>query len=453
MDPKVAIIIIAVIVVILGVVAYFILSGPSTSDPTKIKAEIIFWNIGDNQTAIKPLLEAFNKKYRGIKVTYYKKSIETYEKDLLDAMASGQAPDVFVIGNTWLPRYKNKISPMPLSKEFITPTDFRKNFVNVASEDFIAAPSPAGPNDKTVYPEQIYAIPLFVDTLALYWNKDIFYSANIAEPPKKWEEFVEVVKKLTIKDEKGISRAGACLGTANNVNRATDILGLLMLQTGTKMVDDKKSKATFDQPITVKSSDGEQKIYEAGREALRFYTSFADPRNENYTWNSKMDYSIDVFTEGKAAMMINYSYHLATIKAKEPHLNFGIAPLPQPGDAKTTVNYANYWGLTVAKSADQNKVKAAWLFIQWLTESDNLKQYLQITNKPTSRVDLVNEQKNDLNLSVFAEQALSARSWYQVNPGAIEKIFSEMIEAVNSGSLDLGKAIKRGAEQVTQLMQ
>jgi ABC-type glycerol-3-phosphate transport system substrate-binding protein len=56
--------------------------------------------------------------------------------------------------------------------------------------------------------------------------------------------------------------------------------------------------------------------------ALNFYTDFANPVKEVYSWNNTLDNSVNAFASGKLAIMFGYSYHLETIKALSPKLNF-----------------------------------------------------------------------------------------------------------------------------------
>lgn len=438
------IIIIALSVLVsLGLIVVVVVYG--LKSPQQDKAELEFWSVFDDSDIFKPLIEEFRKSNRQIKINYYKKSSTTYESELINALAAGRGPDIFAINNTWLPKHIDKIYPMP--EEMMTIKDYRDTFVEVASDDFVS--SPPKREGEALKPERIYSVPLFVDTLALYWNKDIFNSAGIAQPPKNWEEFVEVVKKTTKKDISGnILQCGAIMGTVDNINRYSDILSLLMLQTGAVMVDQNKTMATFD-----RRTNFQDQGYDSAAEALRFYTDFANPSSAVYTWNPKMDYSIDAFSQGKCAMMINYQYHLPTIKAKEPHLRFDVAPVPQPKGNEVLKGHANYWGLSVAAASLEAEKNAAWTFVKWLSEKAQAQKYLESARRPTSRRDLVTWQQDDLELGVFARQSLSAKSWYQIDNLAIETIFGDMIKAINYGQLSLQQAVDRAAQQITLLMQ
>lgn len=413
-------------------------------DETKGTADIQFWSVYDDSDVFVPLIKEFNKTYKNVKITYHKQSFDSYEGDLINALAAGRGPDIFAIQNNWLPKHMDKLAPAP--DTLMTIKDFQDTFVDVAAQDFIASPKSSDPNIKL--PEKIYAVPLFVDTLAIYWNKDIFNTMRVAEPPKDWNEFNEDVVKLTVKDINGnIIRPGATIGTANNVNRASDILSLLMLQTGTQMVNDRKDGAIFDQSVNISGS-----TIEPGQAALKFYTNFADPKQSVYTWNQKMDYSIDAFSQGRAAMMINYSYHINTIKAKDPHLNFAVAQMPQAKGSSVAVNYANYWGLGVSDFSIDNNKKYAWIFLKWLAQKDIAQKYLQAAKRPASRRDLIPWQKDDPELGVFASQALSAKSWYEIENNSIDTVFNQMIDSVVQGQ-QAEDALSQAAKQITLLMK
>src|SRR5207253_1111406 len=93
-----------------------------------------------------------------VQIQYTEQDIASYESDLIDALASGQGPDIFSINNSWLPKYIDKIAAAP-DKTF-TYKDYRDTFVDTAVQDFTKD-------------NKIYGTALSVDSLALYYNKDI----------------------------------------------------------------------------------------------------------------------------------------------------------------------------------------------------------------------------------------------------------------------------------------
>jgi len=72
-----------------------------------------------------------------------------------------------------------------------------------------------------------------------------------------------------------------------------------MLQAGARMTNEDFTQASFSQNVGG---------FLPGADALNFYTKFSDPRDEFYTWNESLEYSLDSFARGNTAMIFNYSY-------------------------------------------------------------------------------------------------------------------------------------------------
>lgn len=410
----------------------FILRGSLSSGTTQ-SATLEVWGVFDDRPAFDAAIQAFQKVNKNIKVNYTMLPSQGYEQAILNALAAGKGPDVWMMHNTWLPKHIDKILPMPdvapgQKVPLMTVRQFKDLYVDVAAADLIN-------NNK------IYGLPLYVDTLALYYNKDLFASAGVAQPPRTWTDFMDDVKKITTYDDsRNITRSGAAIGTARNINRSTDILMMLMLQSGVQMTDPNGSQATFSRSV-----DGQN----VGERSLTFYTDFANPQKEVYTWNDAQDYSMDAFTAGKTAMMLNYAHQIPVLRASAPRLNWGIAPVPQAStvDSRT---YGDYWPLVVSlKTAYPNE---AWQFVYYMAAGDGTAAYLNAANRPTARKDIIDQQKTDPDLGVFAEQALTARSWLQVDDTTTETIFADMIDNVNLGRQSVQSALKAAEDKVTVLM-
>ncbi len=380
--------------------------------------EIEIWGVFDDSSALTPLIEAYQAKNPNATVIYRKKNIQNYEKELIRAFAAGRGPDIFMIHNTWVPKLKDILYPAPQTTFSLV--DFRKRFVDVVQKDF----APKGP---------IYGVPLYVDTLALYYNIDLFNSAGLINPPKTWEEFEKYSKLLTKKDEKGeILVSGASIGSGKNVLYSQDILALLMMQRGQRMSDE-SGKVIFDSENVNLSVD-----------ALDFYTKFARKDSEFYSWdpNSKID-SQDMFALGRVAMMFGYSWTKYNILQKSPRLRFDVAYIPQKKDRLYKKNYADYWGYGVhINSPVKNR---AWDFLKFLADPKNASFYLSQLSYPASQKSILAVQQNDRFLSVFADQALTADSWLQLDNTLIKDVIIKMIDqhvvSEQSASVALKKAV------------
>jgi len=186
-----------------------------------------------------------------------------------------------------------------------------------------------------------------------------------------------------------------------------------------------------------------------GETALKYYTDFANPSVRTYTWNDIQHYSVDAFTGGKTAMMFNYSHKVGELKNKSPRLNFAVASMPQVSSIDIK-NYANYWGAGV--TANSKFPNEAWKFVAYLASKEGAQSYLSATLRPSARRDLIELQRNDLDLGVFAVQALSARSWYQIDNTAIESIFADMIDDVNFHRSSVKDSIENAESRISVLM-
>jgi multiple sugar transport system substrate-binding protein len=433
----------------------------TTNKTTQEAAKAItltYWRVFDGEDDFSDSIAAYKALHPYINIEYRKLRYEEYESELLNALAEDRGPDIFSVHNTWMKKYQSKLAPLPettsmvypvvqgtIKKEVVnqlqttpslTVNGLKDTFADVVSSDVVL-------NDG-----KIYGLPLSVDTLAMYYNRDLFNNAGIVQPAIYWnKEFLQAVNKLTRQDtKKGILQSGVALGGGSNVNRASDILAALMIQNGATMIND-GGTVTFN---TIPSF-GRETGYNPGLEALRFYTDFANPTKESYSWNAELKNSLDMFISGNLAIMFSYSYDFATIKAQAPKLNFSVAKFPQiEGNPPTNINFANYWIEVVSKkSTHQNE---AWDFLQFITKEEQVKGYLEKTKKPAALKKLIPGQLNDDEIGVFASQVLTAKSWYHgKNPQAAEDAISELIDnTVKNVDGKLQEIINGAAAKVQQ---
>jgi ABC-type glycerol-3-phosphate transport system substrate-binding protein len=415
---------IGIVVLLFALMFAGVIPGLRPGPEVVANADLIIWGL-DSKKSIDPAIAAFSAKYKGLTIEYREFTDEAeYNATLLDSLAAGTGPDVFVVRNTGVLEHANKIAP--LSAQNLPILSFRRLFPQVVERDFVMNNS-------------IYALPTSVDTLALIYNKDTMNQAAIITPPGTWDEFLALVPKLTTVDSaRRIERAGAAIGgSTQNIDTAADVLSLLMLQNSVPMVDANLRSANFSTP--------------GGSEALSFYTQFANTGSNAYTWNAGLPRALDLMSQGRLAMLFGYSSALSELRARNPLLNLDVAPMPQRAGTTQPVTYASYWGYTVARQSTNQDL--AWNFILTLTtENTPASAYAIETRRVPALLSLLNTYLTDPTLNVFARQALIARSWPQVSPLAITGIFSDMIDLVNENRASATEAVKLGEGRVSQLM-
>lgn len=396
------------------------------------KVTLTVWKPFVDSDKMNILIQAYKKVKPNVTIEYTKKNIENYEGDLLNALASGQGPDIFSINNTWLPEYLDKVTPAP--DKLYTAKEYKDAFVDVVSADFVRD-------------NKIYGTAMWVDSLALYYNKDILGTAGIATPPKTWDELARDSRRIATQNAEGyFDRSGVAMGTHDNVNRGVDIVYLLMLQSGTvPWTSDGRT------PRFASSVQRNGRSVNPGVEAMEFYTSFADPASQNYTWNSESDYSVDAFANGRAAYLYGYSYTRAQIDAKAPNLNYDVAPVPQYDLSQPSVNFASYFGEVVSKQSKNSA--AAWDFLKFATSQKALDAYYAKDKQPSSRRDLIELQTQDLDIGVFAHANLTAKSFYKVNEAKFDQLMGEAINNILFKGQSVASSLNRAQSQASALVQ
>jgi ABC-type glycerol-3-phosphate transport system substrate-binding protein len=427
--------------------------------------QLVYWRVFDDSDAFSDLIADYNAAHPNISVSYRKLNYNEYEQKLLEAMAEDRGPDIFSIHNTWMRGYQSKLLPMPptvtlpyttvsgtIKKDIITALkttktvsirELQSQFVDQVSADAVI---PDFNSETGVSTDKIYGLPLSVDTMVLYYNREILNAAGIAQPAKTWTELQEQVKKITKQDFNGnVTLSGAALGAARNIERSTDILSILMMQNGAQMLTGKgASFGEIPENLTNRS-------VAPGLEALIFYTDFASPQKEVYTWNETLPNSLTAFMQGRTTYFFGYAYHLPTIRAGAPKLQFGISQLPQIA-GNPQVNYANYWMEVISKKTKY--ADAAWDFVNFITtQENNAQKYLDKTKKPTALRSLISKQMEDADLYPFASQLLTAKSWYQgKNAAGAEEALRGLISDVLTGARNPVEAMNLAEGKVNQTL-
>ena len=427
------------------------LSGGGTAVPAGATTpkKLTYWRVQDSESDFGAIIGSWRAMHPNIEIQYRTLRFEEYEQTLLEAWAKGEGPDIYSIPNTWVHKYQEFISPVPpvtgmayysIAKALGIKEEQKIEYKETPS---IQLPELANNFVDSVYEDvvidnQIYALPYSVDNISLFYNKNLLNQAKIPLPPTTYSEFLTDVKKLTKIDNQGnIIQAGAALGGTENIPRATDILFLLMLQ----------SRATLsDPPNFLQGAEGDPGTTPAVN-AMDFYTQFADPNKEVYTWNEELPNALEMFAQGKLAFFFGYSYNIPLIdQLGAGQLNYGITNVPQ---LNQDLNYANYWVETVAMSSEY--ANEAWDFLQYATRIDNVTSYLESASRPTALKALVDVQREDFLLRPFVEQSLVAKNWYHgKKPNLMEQYITDAIESVTKNQLESKEALQLAQQLIQQ---
>lgn len=435
--------------------------APSPPKTSADAVELTVYNVFDNEDIFEPLFQAFRSANPGIRINYRKfNDVDEYRDLIVNELAEGEGPDIFFLHNSWFLMDHKKLMAAPNT---VTRENFESTFVDIAASDLIIK------DEQGI--DKVYSFPLYVDTLALYYNKK-YYNEKIPErgrPPRTWSELEEDIFKLK-KEDNSFERfkvAGIAMGRADNILRAKEIFLTLLLQNGANFYDKKFERAIFAETQGINSFG---KPNTPGIDALTLYTSFGLPTHRNYTWNSFLsspdsaEKEINTFARGKVAMILGYSYlyqdiarEINVIAKRNPSAievdDVAVAEIPQVFDPEEGIgsmaSLASYFSPAVSRTSEHPS--EAWLLINFITNQENARYYNEKTKRPTARRDLVAEQGSDPIYGIFAKQVGYAKSIPMVNPIQYNEIFEDMINRV-IGTVPVKSALQDAEDQINALI-
>jgi multiple sugar transport system substrate-binding protein len=263
-----------------------------TGGPAKITYG--YWDTAQQQ-AVESQLAAFSKQYPDITVEPQIVPWNDYWTKLQTGVAGGEIFDVFWINSASLPVYASKgtllsIDPL-IQSGAIDPANFPDPLVEMYGYDGAQ-----------------YGIPRDFDTIALFYNKDIFDAAGVAYPDDTWDwdTFRATAEKLN-DDAKGIWGVGMQTSWQENYYN-------FILQNEGHLLNDDRTKCLVDEP--------------AACEAFEYLTGFfTDNLTPSIAIQQSNPVADTLFPAGQVAMMTGGSFRAGTYGAADA--NIDVAPLPK----------------------------------------------------------------------------------------------------------------------------
>ena len=387
------------------VIVLLVLSGilPGLKDGGSENGMLKIWGF-DKREIFNEGIKTYTEKNQGISINYQQKDSTNWELNILNAIARGESPDILILPSDYLKKLSDKLSVAP--KNLITERELSQQFISSALF-FLTSQ------------KEILGIPLYVDPLVLYWNKDIFTKELIPLPPSTWDEFLETSQRITKKDSAdNITISGSAMGRAINIQNAPEILTALFLQSGEKIMDE-TGKIILGDPINI----GNVAIRPA-ESALRFFTEFSDQQKTSRSWSSSFAEAQETFLAGKTAMYIGFASEYEEMKRKNPHVEIGISNIPSLDGKKST--FGRLFAFVVPRTS-QNYL-LAWNFAKFFASSENSKIYSNALGLVSPKRDLFTNYQSDSIKSIFSQSALSLELWNDPDPIKSRIIFKDLIE-------------------------
>ena len=409
-----------------GILIFALVVGGNTGSSI---GPVVVWGTEDAGAFSAVLRQASETEPRLAQVSYVEKDPATYATELTNALASGAGPDIFLLRQDAAVRDEAKVIPIPY--EYLSRPQFEDIFVEAASP-FLGESGMIG-------------IPVIVDPLIMYWNRDMLESAGFATPPKYWDEFSALAQRVTKKSDTGsILKSAVAFGEYRNVDNAKDILSLLILQAG-GTITARDSTGKLAPTLAARTAGPSQ----ATESAARFYTEFTDPSKVHYSWSRALPGARAAFTSGDLALYFGYASEAREIARANPNLNFASAPVPQIRSSSNAQNVARVYALAISRTS-QNP-NGATVIASLIADSTFARGLSIALGLPSARRNVLAESSPDKNV-LFESQALIARSWVDPEPEKTNDMFRAMIESVTSGSARLTEAISRANQEMARII-
>ena len=190
-------------IIIFGLLILFNLSCSESSNEIVIN----FWGLGSEGEFVKMLIPKFEEENPGIKVKVQMAPWTAAQEKLISAYASDNLPDVFQLGNTWIPQFAQLEGISELS-ELIRESKI------IHKENYFS-----GIWDTNVLDSLVFGIPWYIDTRVLFYRKDVFEKAGFNSPPKTWEELYKLSKEIKANHKNSRSQPPSDHGQAGKSSR------------------------------------------------------------------------------------------------------------------------------------------------------------------------------------------------------------------------------------------
>lgn len=299
------------------------------------KTKITFWYAlsGAQGKVIEDMVAKFNQTSKTTQVeVVFQGSYADIAQKLTAAITAKTVPDVAQMGGA--PTLGDSGAIVPVA-DLVSDADKKDIF--------------DGFWDYNKYNGKVVSMPFNNSTPMLYYNKDLFTAAGLDpnKPPTNWDELVTAAKALT-KDTNNDGKPDQW-----GFNTHTDThwyLSAMIMQNGGKILSDDGKKVIYNSP--------------EGIEALQFWGDLVT-KHKVMPANQHAQAGAD-FTAGKLGMIMRSSSFLATVE-KDAKFKVGVAILPGKKVKSVPIGGAS---MLVFKTTPERQ-KAAWEFVQWMTNADN----------------------------------------------------------------------------------
>jgi multiple sugar transport system substrate-binding protein len=392
-----------------------------SSSPT---IEIDFWAMGREGEVVQQLIPKFERRFPEIRVNVQQVPWSAAHEKLLTAYAGGTLPDLFQLGNTWIPEFValgalTELDPWIASSQQIAPQDF---FPGIMQTNRIEL--------------QTYGIPWYVDTRLLFYRKDLLKRAGYAIPPTTWTAWIDALKGL--KDRAGVGNYAILLP----INEWAPLI-IFALQCDAKLLKDNDQYGNFTSAEF--------------RQAFKFYLQFFQQQLAPPVGNAQMANLYQEFAIGHISMYISGPWNIGEFRRrlpKELQNHWMTAPMPSPNAVYPGISLAG--GASLVMNQHSEHPQAAWKLIVYLSQAAQQLEFYHLTGDLPARKAVWTDSSLTANpyAQAFWKQLQHVESPPQIPEWErITAKIADYTEAVIRKQLSVDRALERLDADVNRILE
>ncbi|MFO1419901.1 MAG: sugar ABC transporter substrate-binding protein [Candidatus Competibacteraceae bacterium] len=330
-----------------------------------------FWAMGQEGERVRALLPEFERRHPDIRVRVQPVPWSAAHEKLLTAYAGDAMPDLFQLGNTWIPEF--------VALRAVEPLDPRLNaWPEAALADYFPGILATNRLDG-----RTWALPWYVDTRLFFYRTDLLAAAGFAEPPATWEGWLDAMARL--KALAGSERYAILLP----INE-WQLPVILALQRGATLLRDRDRYGDFQNPRF--------------REAFVFYLNLFERGLAPPVGNTQMANLYQEFANGYFAIYATGPWNIGEFGRRLPAALqpfWSTTPLPAwipphpnpppPGGRESLVGISLAGGASLALSRTSPRREAAWKLLEFLAEPEQQARFYQLTGDLPARQSAWND--------------------------------------------------------------
>jgi multiple sugar transport system substrate-binding protein len=309
------------------------------------------WAMGSEGEAAARLVAGFEQENPGVGVRVQAIPWSAAHEKLLTAYVGETMPDVFQLGNTWVPEM--------VALDAITPlTDRLEASERVARDDFFE-----GILDTNVIDGAVYALPWYVDTRLLFYRRDLLTAAGFATAPRSWDAWLEAMRRI----ERSAADRYAILLPLGEWEPAV----IFAMQLGAELLRDGDRYGNFQSAEFRGGIELYLKMFERG---------FA-PLGEGLAADPYRDFAAGFF-----CFYLSGPWNLGEFARRLPAVvqqSWATAPLPAPDGDAPGVSLAGGASLAIHRKTEH--ADAAWRLVEHLSARERQIELYRLTGDLPSR--------------------------------------------------------------------